>query len=261
MPLACRLRADPLTTLVRTAANAPPVRKPRMLTVNKLIARGRGLAPALVRRAATVSLDWATRQKGHFEATDSSGRQLGVSLPRGSAVRGGDVLVAEDGSLVRVEAAAQAVLVVRHCTEHGTPGDLLRAAYLLGSRHVAVRLKPDQLELEPDPVLADLLRRMHLIVTEESSAFEPQPDTHEEGGGAHEHEHHHERGHHHGHAHHHHEHEHRHHHGPAQAHEHSHDRGHHDHRHPGRGHHAQDPSHEHGHEHRSHQHGHAKPAR
>ena len=170
-----------------------------MLTVNKLIARGRGLAPALVKRAATVSLDWDTRQKSRFEAADSNGRALAVFLPRGTAVRGGDVLVADDGSLVRVEAAPQPVLVVRHCTEHGAPSDLLRAAYHLGNRHVAVELKPDHLKLEPDHVLAQLLRRMHLIVSEESTAFEPEAGAYE--GGGHEHEHGHEHGHDHGHAH------------------------------------------------------------
>ena len=81
-----------------------------MLTVNKLIPRGRGVAGALARRAATVELDWDVRQKSRFDATDSQGRALGVFLPRGTVVRGGDLLVAEDGSLVRVVAAPQPVL-------------------------------------------------------------------------------------------------------------------------------------------------------
>jgi hypothetical protein len=51
----------------------------------------------------------------------AQGRALGVFLPRGTVVRGGDVLVAEDGSLVRVLAAPQPVLVITHCTQHGTP--------------------------------------------------------------------------------------------------------------------------------------------
>jgi hypothetical protein len=72
--------------------------------------RGAGLAPVLVKRAATVELDWDVRQKSRFDATDSLGRQLGVFLPRGTLVRGGDVLVAEDGSMVSVIAAPQPVL-------------------------------------------------------------------------------------------------------------------------------------------------------
>ncbi|HET6827817.1 MAG TPA: urease accessory protein UreE, partial [Ramlibacter sp.] len=92
-----------------------------MLSINKVLSQGHGLAPALLRRAATVELDWDVRQKSRFDTTDSTGRKLGVFLPRGTVVRGGDVLVAEDGSLVRVLAAPQPVLVITHCKEHGSP--------------------------------------------------------------------------------------------------------------------------------------------
>ena len=57
-------------------------------------------------------------------------------LARGSVVRGGDLLVAEDGSLVRVVAAAQPVLRVTACPHMAAPLDLPRAAYHLGNRHV-----------------------------------------------------------------------------------------------------------------------------
>ena len=145
-----------------------------MLHVNKRLPQGRGLAPALMRRAATVEIDWDTRSKSRFDATDSTGRHLGVFLPRGQVLRGGDVLVAEDGSLVRVLAAPQAVLRVTACSQHGTPLDLPRAAYHLGNRHVALEVQADHLQLEPDPVLADMLRAMHLIVSEANAAFEPE---------------------------------------------------------------------------------------
>jgi urease accessory protein len=166
-----------------------------MLTANKLMPQGRGLAPVLLKRAATIELDWDVRQKSRFDATDSQGRQIGVFLPRGTAVRGGDVLVAEDGSLVRVIAAPQPVLRITHCTAHGTPFDLTRAAYHLGNRHVPIELKPDHLKIEPDHVLADMLRSMHLIVVAVEEAFEP------EGGAYGSHEHSHGAGHSHDHAH------------------------------------------------------------
>jgi urease accessory protein len=192
-----------------------------MLTINKLISGARGLAPALVKRAANVELDWDVRQKSRFDATDSSGRALGVFLPRGSVVRGGDVLVAEDGSLIFVRAALQPVLVVTHCSEHGTPFDLLRAAYHLGNRHVQLELKPDHLQLEPDHVLADMLRQMHLIVTEAQAAFEPESGAYAAGGSAHtghDHGHAHEDKHDHGHSHDHHDHSHDHAHGKGHGH-------------------------------------------
>ncbi len=166
-----------------------------MLSINKLVPQGQGLAPALVKRAAGVELDWDTRSKSRFDATDSAGRRLGVFLPRGRVLRGGDVLVAEDGSLVRVLAAPQPLLVVRPCAEHGSPFDLLRAAYHLGNRHVQLELKPDRLQLEPDHVLADLLRQMHLIVSEEHAAFEPEAGAYASGGHAHAHGHGHDHAH------------------------------------------------------------------
>jgi urease accessory protein len=173
-----------------------------MLTINKLIPQGRGLAAVLLKRATTVALDWDVRQKSRFDLTDSSGRTLGVFLPRGTVVRGGDVLVVEDGSLVCVDAAPQALLAITHCPEHGSAFDVLRAAYHLGNRHVTLALKPDRLLLEPDHVLADMLRQMHLIVNDATEAFEPESGAYAAGGHAHGgHSHDHDAHDHHGHDH------------------------------------------------------------
>ncbi len=158
-----------------------------MIQVSKLIAQGQGLAAALIKRATTVELDWDVRQKSRFDATDSAGRQLGVFLPRGTLVRGGDVLLAEDGSLVRVIAAAQAVLRITACAEHGSAFDLTRAAYHLGNRHVPIELQSDHLKIEPDHVLADMLRAMHLTVAEETAPFEPEGGAYASAGHGHEH--------------------------------------------------------------------------
>lgn len=201
-----------------------------MLHISKCIPQGQGLAPVLLKRAATLELDWDTRQKSRFAATDSTGRALGIFLPRGTVVRGGDVLVAEDGSLVRVVAAPQAVLRITHCSEHGTPFDLTRAAYHLGNRHVPIELTPAHLQIEPDHVLADMLRAMHLTVVATQAPFEPEGGAYT-GGGHHHHGHSHDHGH--GHDH-----------GEAHAHAagHSHAPGHDSHVHA-------DGGHDHGHHH------------
>lgn len=168
-----------------------------MLTCSKLIPQGQGLARVLLKRATTIELDWDVRQKSRFDATDSQGRALGVFLSRGTAVRGGDVLLAEDGSLVRVLAAPQPVLRITHCGAHGTPFDLTRAAYHLGNRHVPIELQPDHLKIEPDHVLAEMLQRMHLIVAEVNEPFEPENGAysahgghgHDHSGHSHDHQH------------------------------------------------------------------------
>ena len=201
-----------------------------MIQVSKLLPQGQGLAPVLLKRAPTIELDWDVRQKSRFAATDSAGRELGIFLPRGTLVRGGDVLVAEDGSLVRVVAAPQPVLVITPCATHGSPFDLTRAAYHLGNRHVPIELQPDHLKIEPDHVLADMLRAMHLIVQARDMAFEPEGGAYAAGhGGGHGH------GHHHGHEHHHDDHGHGHAHG-GHSHDHDHGHSHDDHGHGDHGH-------------------------
>jgi urease accessory protein len=149
-------------------------------------------------------------------------------------VRGGDVLVGEDGSLLKVQAAPQAVLRLTHCTTHGTPFDVTRAAYHLGNRHVPIELQPDHLKIEPDHVLADMLRAMHLIVHEVQDSFEPENGAYGEHGGGHQHGH--GESHTHGHG------------LTGQAHKH------HDHEHHGHQHHEHGPGCDHGHDH-----GHDKP--
>lgn len=153
-----------------------------MLNVNKHMPQGAGLAAVLIQRAATLELDWDMRQKSRFAAQDSTGRELAVVLARGSVLRGGDVLVAEDGSLVAVRAAPQAVLRVTAATPLG----LLRAAYHLGNRHIPVEVTPDHLQLEDDPVLHDMLLRLGAQVDLVDAPFEPEAGAY---GGGHRHGH------------------------------------------------------------------------
>ncbi|HLL10134.1 MAG TPA: urease accessory protein UreE, partial [Rubrivivax sp.] len=56
-----------------------------------------------------------------------------------------------------------------------------------GNRHVAVDLKPDHLKLEPDHVLAAMLQRMHLVVSQDNDAFEPEGGAYQPAHGHHGH--------------------------------------------------------------------------
>lgn len=44
-----------------------------MLQTSKLIPQGQGLASVLLKRAATVELDWDIRQKSRFDASQRGG--------------------------------------------------------------------------------------------------------------------------------------------------------------------------------------------
>jgi urease accessory protein len=87
--------------------------------------------------------------------------------------------------LIRVVAAPQEVLRIAACTEHGSPFDLTRAAYHLGNRHVPIELQPDHLKIEPDHVLADMLRAMHMTVVTVQEAFEPEGGAYSSQGHTH----------------------------------------------------------------------------
>ena len=193
------------------------------LKVGRRLPREGRVARPLLARAAVLCLDWDTRQKSRFEATDSLGRRVGVFLPRGQVLRGGDLLLAEDGSLLRIEAAPQPVLAVT-VRPDGAPFDLLRAAYHLGNRHVPLSLTPQALHLEPDPVLAAMLEGLGLQVRATEHPFEPEGGAYGDHGSDHDHGHSHGgHGHSHGHGH-----------AHGQSHDHDHDHGHghsHDHGH------------------------------
>ncbi|WP_028230546.1 urease accessory protein UreE [Paraburkholderia mimosarum] len=140
------------------------------------------LAPVLVNRAPTLTLPYDARCKSRFAATLDTGEEVGVVLPRGTVLRDGDILVADDGGLVRVIAAAESVLRVR-ASDRLT---LTRAAYHLGNRHTPVEVGADELKLEADPVLEDMLKRLGAQVERVQLPFQPESGAY---GGGHRHGH------------------------------------------------------------------------
>ncbi|SMG01291.1 urease accessory protein UreE [Burkholderia singularis] len=200
-----------------------------MRTIDKRIAPHVKLAESLVARAPTLTLTYDARCKSRLAATLDNGEEIALVLPRGTVLADGDVLVADDGALVRVAAAAQAVLVVRAADTL----TLTRAAYHLGNRHTPIEVGADYLKLEYDPVLADMLTRLGTTVERTHAPFQPEAGAY--GGG---HRHGHDAtfaedyalaqqvyGEHHGHSHSHshdHDHDHDHQHGPSCSHAHGH---------------------------------------
>lgn len=162
-----------------------------MIECSKLVSQGAGLSKKLIARFPKIILDWDSRQKSRLNCVDSIGRNIGVFLPRGTVLRGNDVLVASDGSLIEVLAQAQAVLRIEFCPQHGSYFDLMRAAYHLGNRHVPIELSPSCLKIEPDHVLQAMLESMHLIVKQVDEAFEPESGAYDQSSFAiHSHHHH-----------------------------------------------------------------------
>jgi urease accessory protein len=147
-----------------------------MLRANTVLpAAPPGAVPAYV-----IRLAYDERRKARQLITLEDGTELAILLPRGTVLCPGTLLQAEDGCLIRVEAAPQAVLVVI-APDHLT---LTRAAYHLGNRHTPIEVGVDYLRLEVDPVLRDMLIRLGTRVEERHEPFEPEMGAY---GGGHRH--------------------------------------------------------------------------
>lgn len=117
-----------------------------------------------------LELTFDTRCKSRLRTQLASGEECGLFLERGTVLRGGDKLLANDGRVVEVIAAPEKLM-------EAMSGDALliaKAAYHLGNRHVAVHLKPGKLRFAADHVLGEMVRGLGLKVNEIEAPFEPE---------------------------------------------------------------------------------------
>jgi urease accessory protein len=106
------------------------------------------------------------RQRTRLE----SGEEVALFLDRGTILRDGDCLASEDGRVVRIVAAQEALMEVRTCDAEL----LARAAYHLGNRHCPIEIHSGALRFPADRVLAEMLLGLSLEVTPISASFEPE---------------------------------------------------------------------------------------
>lgn len=131
---------------------------------------GAPIAEPLVRNAPKAVLRFDQRRRSRQRITLDTGETLGLMLHQGTILRHGDLLIAEDGGFIEVQAAMESVLRVTA----RSPLALTRAAYHLGNRHVLVEVGAHSLQLEPDPVLVEMLGQLGDVMVETVQApFEP----------------------------------------------------------------------------------------
>ena len=163
--------------------------------------------PATAKVDDELALPYELREKSRLRATLSTGEEVALFLERGTVLRGGDCLKGDDGRVVRVVAAPEAVLEV----ECHDADEFARCAYHLGNRHTPVQIigrKDDghyALRIRADHVLADMLAGLGAHSAEVMAPFEPETGAysnhavgHSHAGG---HDHDHGQEHHRGHGH------------------------------------------------------------
>ncbi|GAC1472262.1 MAG: urease accessory protein UreE [Chamaesiphon sp.] len=125
---------------------------------------------AVVTLTLALNAEERTRSRWRVEATVTH-QAMYIYLPRGTVLDDGDLLGTEVGApLVRIVAKSEPVFTVIS----KIPIDLMRAAYHLGNRHVALEITPAYLRLAPDPVLKAMLEKLGLEVKEEIVPFQPE---------------------------------------------------------------------------------------
>ena len=145
-----------------------------------LILNQRTAAPA----TDTVALAYDERKRSRLKVTLASGRDAGIFLERGDHLRGGDRLVAEEGSTV-VEILAAPERLIEAAAD--SPLLFARAAYHLGNRHVPVQIVPSEgggtLRFQTDHVLAEMVKGLGCTVRETEAPFEPESGAYGSHGG------------------------------------------------------------------------------
>ncbi|MGA8657631.1 MAG: urease accessory protein UreE [Chthoniobacterales bacterium] len=153
-----------------------------MLRIEKRLDPLTALSASERDRLPRLVLPFERRQKSRQLAQLENGEEAQLFLPRGTVLRNGDLLEAQNGVRIRVIAAFENVLNVTA----DTPSALIRAAYHLGNRHMPVQLGNGFLRLENDPVLKEMLVRLGVHVEEKHEPFEPEAGAY---GGGHRHDH------------------------------------------------------------------------
>jgi urease accessory protein len=114
-----------------------------------------------------VRLAFESRQRSRQRAKLDSGEEIGMVLPRGEILRGGDRVLASDGRVFEVVSAPEKLL-------HIEAPCLARIAYHLGNRHVPVQLGDGFVRIAQDHVLEEMLRRLGARVAHIEAPFEPE---------------------------------------------------------------------------------------
>jgi urease accessory protein len=130
--------------------------------------------------AGSLTLDFDARHRRRFRLTADQGDDVLLDLAEAVAMAEGDGLQLDDGRWLKVQAAAEDLVEIKH----EDPIQLMRLAWHLGNRHLPTEIRDRVLLIRPDHVIEDMLRGLGADLQKIQSAFQPE-------GGAYGHGHHH----------------------------------------------------------------------
>src|ERR1700709_1371060 len=137
--------------------------------------------------ADTVVLDFDDRHRRRMAMTGTRGLEFLLDLENAVALRGGDALVLDDGRLIEVVAAPEALLEIRVADPH----HLVRVAWHLGNRHLPTQIVGKGLRIRRDHVIEAMVKGLGARIIEIEAPFDPEGGAYAGSGhSADEHDHH-----------------------------------------------------------------------
>src|SRR5262245_56438638 len=130
-----------------------------------------------------VVLDAGDRHRRRITLTGEGGTAFVLDLPQATALKDGDGLVLDDGTIVRVMGKPESLVEIAAASPH----ELARLAWHIGNRHTDVQVIGDKLRIRRDHVLEEMLRGLGARLTPVEAPFDPEQ-------GAYGHHHHHGHG-------------------------------------------------------------------
>jgi urease accessory protein len=132
----------------------------------------------------TVTVDFDDRFRRRRLYSGEGGLAFLLDLAEAQVLRDGDGLLLATGGVVRVRAAAEALMAVAA----STPEHLLRLAWHLGNRHLPAEIAADRILIREDHVIAEMLEALGATVTRVNAPFNPERGAY--AGHARDHHHH-----------------------------------------------------------------------
>jgi urease accessory protein len=118
-----------------------------------------------------VVLDADDRHRRRVALTGEHGTAFLLDLPHATALRDGDGLVLEDGTIVRVAGKPEPLIEIMAAS----PDELARLAWHIGNRHTDIEIVGERLRIRRDHVLEDMLRQLGARLNPIEAPFDPEP--------------------------------------------------------------------------------------
>ena len=118
-----------------------------------------------------VVLEASGRNRRRIVLIAEKGTEFLLDFEKPVTLRDGDGLLLDDGSIVLVAGAPEALIEI----SANTPSEFVRLAWHLGNRHTDVQIVGDKLRIRRDHVLEEMLRGLGAHLHALQAPFDPEP--------------------------------------------------------------------------------------